>query len=121
MGSVKRAQVLPGIVVIRAVTTKRRKNEFTRCDMKIIYFISLFISIITYVLGVQKVKYMFRKEFPDTVLEKHPWHDIVLIYMRVGVFMVCPVLNTIFAAQMLFDMDATCERTMESLRKKYSK
>lgn len=39
--------------------------------MKIIYFISLLLSIITYVLGVQKVKCMFRKEFPDTVLEKY--------------------------------------------------
>lgn len=89
--------------------------------MKIIYFISLLLSIITYVLGVQKVKCMFRREFPDAVLEKHPWHDAVLIYMRLGVFMVCPILNTIFAIQLLFDMDATCERTMDSLRKKYSK
>lgn len=89
--------------------------------MKVIYFVSLILCVVLYFLGVQKVKYMFREEFPETELKKHPWHDIVLIYLKVGLFMICPILNTIMAADMLLDMDGICERTMRNLRSRYSK
>lgn len=89
--------------------------------MKFVYIVSLILCIVLYTLGVYKTKYMFRQEFPDTELKKYPWHDAVLIYLKLGLFVICPVLNTILAANMLLDMDGICERTMRNLRSKYSK
>ncbi len=84
-----------------------------------IYMGSMVMAIIMYVLAVAKCAHEFKQKHPDHTFSKKHWSDIAHIVIQCLFVFLCPVMNTLLAAILLFGFDEYCKDVVRRVEDKY--